>query len=281
MFGLHTNLGPTYHHFLQPPILRSRFISSSSNSNVIINPGLDYYKILGLSSTSAATDGTEISPSTVAEAYRKIAFETHPDVANIVSSSSTAAAADMSLLREARVILSNPTLRREYDNLRQEHNATHQWARETGRTGSQTKAGFASSPFFSDPFANAEQQHRRAGGSHRTPEHVKAIEVFLRPRNLFILFPLLVWGGKQAYNELFPSKVDETLVEAYLDPITKLYHLVEPERDYRHYVQVQRPNLAMVKKELVSAGPLVQEESKQSAKMRKQRAFAHGIGGTK
>ena len=67
---------------------------------------MDYYQILGAS--KAAT------PEQIKAAYRKLAFEYHPDR----TGGNEQSAEKMKRLNEAYAVLSNETKRRDYDSLR-------------------------------------------------------------------------------------------------------------------------------------------------------------------
>lgn len=66
----------------------------------------DYYKVLGVEDTA--------SPNTIKEAYRKLAFQYHPDR----HGSDEASAEKMKAINEAYAVLSNEQKRREYDAMR-------------------------------------------------------------------------------------------------------------------------------------------------------------------
>ncbi len=68
----------------------------------------DYYKILGVD--------TDADQTAVRDAYRKLAFEFHPDR----NKDNPQSAERMKWINEAYAVLSNPAKRQEYDNLRRQ-----------------------------------------------------------------------------------------------------------------------------------------------------------------
>jgi DnaJ-class molecular chaperone len=80
----------------------------------------DYYKVLGVS--------TDASDQKIKEAFRRKAFEFHPDR----NQDNPQAAAHMKIINEAYAVLSHPDKRRQYDALRHHYgDAAHDHFRQT------------------------------------------------------------------------------------------------------------------------------------------------------
>lgn len=82
----------------------------------------DYYSILGVSAQASARE--------IKEAYRRMAFDHHPDR----NRDNPAAVEAMKRVNEAYAVLSNPAQRREYDALRLQFGAAAQPRYRSGRT---------------------------------------------------------------------------------------------------------------------------------------------------
>lgn len=89
----------------------------------------DYYSILGVSDRATAKE--------IKEAYRRMAFEHHPDR----NRDNPAAAEAMKRVNEAYAVLSNPSQRREYDALRLQFGAAAQSRYRSGRTEQEIFSG--------------------------------------------------------------------------------------------------------------------------------------------
>ena len=75
-------------------------------------PQTDYYQILGVDKTAA--------PKQLKEAYRKLAFEYHPDR----NQGSPQASEKMKQVNEAYAVLSDPSKKRDYDMFRQQYGSS-------------------------------------------------------------------------------------------------------------------------------------------------------------
>ena len=97
-------------------------------------PQTDYYQILGLNNTAG--------PKQLKEAYRKLAFEYHPDR----NEGNPQASEKMKLVNEAYAVLSDPAKKREYDMFRQQF-------------GSSAHSKFRSSYSEQDIFSGSDIHH--------------------------------------------------------------------------------------------------------------------------
>ena len=257
--SLHVNLcpstsgsSPNSSFFL---FFNSRPISCSSSLK--FNPNLDYYSILGVKQTATKED--------ILQAYRAKVFASHPDSAKPSSKPSLEPASfftkgkeklkpptvDISLLTEAKQVLTTPTKKQSYDTARDLEGLNPSWdaIRNNPTPNNRRTPGGplykASSPFWSDPF---ESVNRAGGGT--TPGHVKAIEFLLRPKVLFVGLPVLLLGSSAflAVLGLGGSAAERGEaggeVEAWKDLATGLYHLPDPAEG--NYHTEQRPNLVRI-----------------------------------
>lgn len=184
-----------------------------------------HYKTLGLSK--------DCSRSEIKAAFRKLSFESHPDIVgahNRTAGTKKAHTKDycFKTISEAYRVLSNQTLRKRYDN--SFGGFGYHFNNNNSNDG-----GFPNHQYHYNKMNNNNNRHGYGQGHARPGSMHSVLEVLFKPRNMFLggTIGVFVIGVAQSYfhTDTYQQRVmmtQDNTVEAWYNPKTRRYEQPAP-----------------------------------------------------